>query len=266
MHTQPLISIITVCYNAADCITETLQSACSQSYPNIELVIVDGGSTDNTLDCLKPFADKIATLISEKDEGIYDAMNKGIKRAQGEWVYFLNAGDRFYNNQVVADVFSTPIPSDCGLIYGKVKTINEPTGVNYVAGGPVSLNDFYSRYPINHQATFTRRTVFELLGYYDTTYKLAADTEWFVRIFKSEHIKAQFVDVIVSYYDIPGASYHKRMQGYMEYLRFSRRHFPFPVIVKNYLLYPVIWLKVKLIRILTGTRIFTWYRTLKFNN
>ena len=176
MHTQPLISIITVCYNAADCITETLQSACNQSYPNIELVIVDGGSTDNTLDCLKPFADKIATLISEKDEGIYDAMNKGIKRAQGEWVYFLNAGDRFYNNQVVADVFSTPIPSDCGLIYGKVKTINEPTGVNYVAGGPVSLNDFYSRYPINHQATFTRRTVFEILGYYDTTYKLAADT------------------------------------------------------------------------------------------
>lgn len=264
MQTQPLISIITVCYNAADCITETLQSACNQSYPKIELIIVDGGSKDNTLECLKPFADRIAILISEKDDGIYDAMNKGVKRANGEWIYFLNAGDRFYNNHVLENVFGAPIPPTCGLIYGKVQTINEPTGVNYTAGGPVSLHDFYSRYPINHQATFTRKLVFDSLGGYSTRYRLAADTEWFIRFFKQNTFTAQFTDSIISFYDIQGASYHKRMQGYREYLQFSSEYFPVGITLKNYLLYPVLWTKVKLIRMLTGTSLFAWYRKKKF--
>lgn len=237
----------------------------NQTYQHFELVIVDGGSTDNTVELARKFSAKIGTLISEKDKGIYDAMNKGVNLAKGEWIYFLNAGDRFYDNKVLENIFSKSIDENIGLIYGKVQTINEPTGVNYVAGTPVRLKDFYHRYPINHQATFTRKAAFLELGGYDISYKLAADTEWFVRFFRQSKLAPLFTDTIISYYDIQGASYHKRMQGYREYLSFSRRYFPLSIVLKNYMLYPLIWLKVKLIRILTGTRFFAWYRKRKFS-
>ena len=102
---SPLISLITVCFNAEGLINDTLQSAINQTYKNIELVIIDGGSKDNTVAEVKKYETYIGTLISEPDKGIYDAMNKGIKAAKGEWFYFLNAGDAFYNDTVLEDVF-----------------------------------------------------------------------------------------------------------------------------------------------------------------
>ena len=93
----PTLSIITVCYNAAPYITATLESAFTQSFQDFELIIVDGKSSDNTLVLLKPFQSKISLIVSEKDHGIYDAMNKGVALARGEWIYFLNAGDAFYH-------------------------------------------------------------------------------------------------------------------------------------------------------------------------
>jgi glycosyltransferase involved in cell wall biosynthesis len=89
---KPLISLVTVCYNAENLLADTLQSAINRTYKNIELVIVDGNSKDNTLQVAKRFQSHIGTLISEPDKGIYDAMNKGIKAAKGDWIYFLNAG------------------------------------------------------------------------------------------------------------------------------------------------------------------------------
>ena len=121
---KPLISLVTVCYNAENLLAETLQSAINQTYNNIELVIVDGNSMDNTLNVVKRFENHIGTLISEPDNGIYDAMNKGIKAAKGDWVYFLNAGDSLINNHILDDVFNQELPSDCLFIYGKVQTLN----------------------------------------------------------------------------------------------------------------------------------------------
>jgi glycosyltransferase involved in cell wall biosynthesis len=262
---QPKISIITVCYNAGACIEETILSALSQSYSNKEIVIVDGASRDNTLALLSKYEDKIGVLVSEKDNGIYDAMNKGVKLASGDWIYFLNAGDTFFSAEVLTNIFTKAIDTNVGLIYGKIQSINEPTGINYVAGKEVILADFYTHYPINHQATFTRKKAFAEIGSYNIQYKLAADTEWFIRLFKSNRWKAQFTDTIISYYDIQGASYHKRMQGYREYLAFSGIYFPAHIHVINLIKYPIIWLKVKIIRLLTGTSIFAWYRKQKFN-
>jgi glycosyltransferase involved in cell wall biosynthesis len=261
---QPLISLITVVYNGETLLADTLQSAVNQTYKNIELVIVDGGSKDNTVAEARKFSSHIGTLISEKDNGIYDAMNKGIKAAKGEWVYFLNAGDSFYDNNVLTDLFSGDL-SGIDLIYGKVQTVNEPTGIDYITGEPVRFKDFFGKYPICHQATFTRKSCFESIGYYDTRYKLAADTEWFARFFKAQPEKALFTDRIIAFYDIQGATYHKRMQGYREYLHFGRRHFPFPIALKNYLFYPLLWFKVKLIRNLQHTAVFKSYRKLKFD-
>lgn len=264
MH-QPLISLITVVFNGEAFLEETLRSAVAQTYPNIELVIIDGGSSDNTLAIARQFQPRIGTLISEKDKGIYDAMNKGIKAAKGEWVYFLNAGDLFYNNEVLASVFNREL-SQFDLIYGKVQTINEPTGINYINGQSVTLKDFYYQYPICHQAAFFRRTVFNQLGLYNDTYKLVADSEWFVRFFMGGKHLSLFIDEIVAYYDIQGASYHKRMLSQQELLRYSNQYFPFLVAITNRLMYPLIYAKVWVIRTFQHTSWFKKYRTYKFKN
>lgn len=262
---KPLISLITVCYNAESLIADTLRSAVQQTYPHIELVIVDGASKDRTVEEAKKFEAHIGTLISESDKGIYDAMNKGISAAKGEWVYFLNAGDSFYDERVLEDLFSNKDLSAYDLLYAQVRTVNEPTGVNYTIGEPVTLKDFFNRYPICHQAAFFRRKAFEELGAYDTKYKLLADTEWFARFFSKRPEKAVYVNRLVAFYDIQGVSYHKRMKGYLEYMDFGRRHFPFAVYIKNYLMYPVIWLKVKFIRTFQHTAWFKVYRKIKFS-
>ncbi|MCX6187742.1 MAG: glycosyltransferase family 2 protein [Bacteroidetes bacterium] len=263
---KPLISLVTVCFNAENLIADTLQSAINQTYKNIELVIVDGNSMDNTLNVVKRFENHIGTLISESDNGIYDAMNKGIKAAKGDWVYFLNAGDSLINNHILDDVFNQELPSDCLFIYGKVQTLNEPTGVDYLAGNKVTFSDFYSKYPICHQATFTHKEAFKTFGFYDTNYKLAADTEWFARLFKYNSNQTLFINKTIAHYDIQGATYVKRMQGYREYLSFGFKHFPFFVSVKNVLFYPLLWLKVKLIRLLSNHPVFVAYRKIKFKS
>lgn len=262
---QPLISLITVVFNGETLIADTLRSAINQSYTNIELVIVDGGSTDQTVAVAQQFSSSIGTLISEKDKGIYDAMNKGIMAAKGEWVYFLNAGDAFYDANVLEDIF-TNVPEDVDLVYGKVQTVNEPTGINYINGRPVTLKDFYREYPICHQAAFFRTNTFKTIGLYNDSYKLVADSEWFVRFFRSGKHKAMFVDRIVAYYDIQGASYHKRMLSQRELLRYSNQYFPLSVAVSNRLLYPIIYLKVWIIRSFQHTPWFKQYREWKFRN
>ncbi len=261
----PLISLVTVVYNGEKLIAETLQSAVSQTYKNIELVIIDGGSKDDTVNVAKQFSSRTSVLISEPDKGIYDAMNKGVKAAKGEWIYFLNVGDRFYDERVLEDIFSRDL-AEVDFIYAQVETINEPTGINYINGSKVTMSDFYHRYPICHQATFTRKKAFEETGEYNLTYKLAADTEWFARFFKRHENKALFVPRIVSYYDVQGASYHKRMQGYKEYIRFAQKHFPYTVAFRIRMFYPLIWLKVKIIRVFQETSLFKWYRRIRFGS
>lgn len=99
MKNNILISVVTVSYNAVATIEQTLLSVINQTYPNIEYIIIDGGSTDGTVDIIKKYADEIVYWISEPDKGIYDAMNKGIKKANGEWINFINAGDSYYDKK-----------------------------------------------------------------------------------------------------------------------------------------------------------------------
>jgi len=266
MNNQPLVSLITVCFNAAEVLESTLKSALNQTFQNFELVIIDGGSTDQTLNIANQFKDKIGYIVSEKDKGIYDAMNKGVKAAKGKWIYFLNAGDAFYSANVLSDIFEKEIPNEVQLIYGRIETKNEPTGINYTAGKPVSIADFYNGYPICHQATFSKKELFDTLGYFNTKYKLAADTEWFYRVFKNHEKQCLFIPNTIAYYDIQGTTYHKRMAGYREYLDFGRTHFPLVICIKNYLYYPLLWMKVKAIRFFTDTFVFKIYRRFKFRN
>ena len=115
------ISVVTVCFNSVSTLERTMLSVLNQTYPNIEYIIIDGGSTDGTVDIIKKYVDKLAYWVSEPDKGVYDAMNKGVLLATGDYTIFMNSGDRFYNNDVLAK-FSCVEFMDADLIYGPVYT------------------------------------------------------------------------------------------------------------------------------------------------
>lgn len=261
---DPKLSIITVCYNAAPLIQQSLYSAINQTFQDFELVIVDGESKDNTLTLLQPFKSKIGKVVSEKDAGIYDAMNKGVSIAKGEWIYFLNAGDAFFDTLVLEKVFAEINTARPDFLYAKVQTLNEPTGIDYVAGEKVLPKDFWHKYPICHQATFVKRAVFYKIGMFNTKYQLISDTEWFIRLFGRKDLQTRFMDEVVAFYDVTGATYQKRMLGMREYIHASFKHFPLPIALLNLFSYPFIWLKVKLIRGFQHTLWFKAYRKWKF--
>ena len=115
---MPKITIITVCYNAISTIEDTIKSVLSQTYENLEYIIIDGGSIDGTIDIIKKYEKQISYWQSEPDKGVYDAMNKGIKLSTGEWINFMNAGDSFYNTEVLQSLNLYFSDSQTDIIYG----------------------------------------------------------------------------------------------------------------------------------------------------
>lgn len=179
----PKISVITVCRNVGVAIKETIDSIDSQSYNNIELIIVDGASTDNTVDIIKKNESRISKWISEPDNGIYDAMNKGLCMATGEWVSFINVGDSFADDNVIADIFSHEIPDHVKLIGGNTRNFfpDGHTEIHYAEPvANVRFNLIFS-----HQASFTRREIKTGKGsfQFNTKYRFAADYNLFYNIF-----------------------------------------------------------------------------------
>lgn len=180
----PLISVITVVYNGVRELDATLRSVFSQESDLYELVVIDGGSTDGTLDVLQRYSDQIAACVSERDDGIYSAMNKGIERARGEWLYFLNCGDRFVSGDVLLKISRYLACTQKSLVVGKVNYIGDgrvlkqlPEGVPARAT-PRAL--FESK--LCHQAVFARRQAYMAAGGFDTRYRVFSDFNTVYRI------------------------------------------------------------------------------------
>ncbi len=173
------ISIVTVVLNAENTILTTLDSLVSQNFPDLEWIIIDGNSSDGTLELLKKHKKHINHVISEPDNGIYDAMNKGIKHAKGEYIIFLNAGDSFFDKNALTRInFSTK--SD--LIVGNLLFMDS----NTIKKSPENLDRCYMlKNTLPHQATFFHRRVFENFGHFDTSYRIAGDYEFFARMVNS---------------------------------------------------------------------------------
>lgn len=170
----PKISVITVCFNAADAIRPTLESVASQTYPNIEYIIVDGLSTDNTLDIIDQYRDSVSTLISEKDSGIYDAMNKGVMAATGDYIIMMNAGDYFFSNDTVQRAAQQITDPEIDVYYGDCVEIL-PSGNELTRIAPNSVQGLATFPVYRHGASFVKaathkRILFDLsrrneLGY-----------------------------------------------------------------------------------------------------
>ena len=182
---KPTLSVITVVYNNVRDIERTVLSVLNQSYPDIEYIIIDGLSTDGTLEIINKYKDKITQFKSEKDKGIYDAMNKGLATATGDYVIFMNSGDEFYAADTVSNVFATAGNAD--IYYGETEMINEARESlgqrRHKAPSSFTWRDFKYGMSISHQAIYIRRSLTEP---YDSKYQLSADIDWIIRAAKKQ--------------------------------------------------------------------------------
>lgn len=175
---QQKISVVTVCYNAVNDIEKTILSVINQTYPNVEYLIIDGGSTDGTMDVVNRYKDKIDIIVSEPDKGIYDAMNKGIDRATGEWINFMNAGDYLVDNFVLQSL-SSIIDADtlkCDFYYGNSVQVFSK---HMESKKPFGLKFLYQSMPFSHQCIFAKKEIL-LKHRFSLQYKLASDYELFL--------------------------------------------------------------------------------------
>lgn len=149
------ITIVTVTYNCVNDIEATIQSVLSQDYPNLEYIIVDGASTDGTVDIIRQYDGEISRWISEPDNGLYDAMNKGIRMATGQWINFMNAGDSFCDNQVISNLFDS-LPHGKKVVYGNTQILNRDGSISFHPTSTIErLKWTINRYqPYTHQAVF----------------------------------------------------------------------------------------------------------------
>lgn len=179
---KPKISIITICFNSEAHIEEAIKSVIGQSYENKEYIIVDGGSTDGTMQILEQYKNQINCIISEPDKGISDAFNKGIRAASGEVICIVNSDDIMINDALVR--FSQQYEEGIDVFRGQQIIRNFQTGKEYILR-PTMV---YKRVPINfqvcHMATYIRRDAFERFGYYDTNFKISMDRELLFRFHK----------------------------------------------------------------------------------
>jgi glycosyltransferase involved in cell wall biosynthesis len=197
-------SIITVCLNEAKSIRATCDSICSQSYIDFEWIVIDGGSTDGTLEILREYEDSIDCLISEPDTGIYNAMNKGAVKASGQYLIFMNGGDRFACADALLMVSKAPRAQ---MLYGDVY-LGDPSG-DVETYPEVVESGYMLRKMIPHQATFYQRATFEAVGGYDESFKIAADYDLYVRLFELEGITHQHIPHPIAIFDLEGISNSK---------------------------------------------------------
>lgn len=188
-HVHPKFSIITVTYNAGAVLEDTIQSVITQTYRNVEYIIVDGGSKDHTLDIINRYREHIHTLVSEPDKGLYDAMNKGIRLATGDYLCFLNAGDELHEDDtlqlMVHSITGTELPD---VLYGETAIVDEEGHFlrmrRLSATENLNWKSFKDGMLVCHQAFFPRR---ELAEPYDLRYRFSADFDWCIRIMKKSH-------------------------------------------------------------------------------
>jgi len=206
-----LISIITVVYNGEKYLEETIRSVINQTYDNVEYIIIDGGSSDGTLDIIKKYEDQIDYWISEKDKGIYDAMNKGVDVVSGEWINFMNAGDMFYDDKVLINISKFHIDENIQCIYGDVSTNYGNFEVIKKAGNISELNKGMQ---FSHQSLFVKSD-YHKANKFDLSYKSAGDFNF---IFNSymDNVQFFYARLIFSKVSNGGVSDIKRINSLKE--------------------------------------------------
>jgi glycosyltransferase involved in cell wall biosynthesis len=196
----PIVSIVTVSFNAAAIIERTILSVLQLRYPNVEYIIIDGGSTDGTIDVIKKYSDRIDYWVSEKDKGIYDGMNKGIQAANGEWVNFMNCGDHFVSPDALRFFQDTSVTAD--IVYGNAIVVY-PTFRTLHKNSPIK--ESWKRMPLCHQASFTRLRIMKESPF-SLEYKLSSDFDFIYKAYLRSKTFQYIPEIICEFDFTAGAS------------------------------------------------------------
>jgi glycosyltransferase involved in cell wall biosynthesis len=220
---KPLLSVITVVFNNVKDIERTMLSVLNQTYSNIEYLVIDGNSIDGTKAIIERYRSRIAVFITEKDNGIYDAMNKGLAKATGDYVVFMNSGDEFFEKDTVKTVFTKA--SDADIYYGETEMIDHnlqsfgqrrhKTPENF------TWKDFKYGMSISHQAIFIRKNLTEP---YNLNYQLSSDIDWILTAAKKAR-KIVNVQQYVAKYLVGGMSKKKHLKSLKERFAIMRKHY-----------------------------------------
>jgi glycosyltransferase involved in cell wall biosynthesis len=204
MKNMPLISIISVCLNEPS-LERTCESIVNQTFQNFEWIVIDGGSNDTTLSIFEKYKNRIDYFVSEKDNGIYDAMNKGIRYSHGTWLNFMNAGDSFASLNILEEIRGTlEIRIDMDVLYGEVQYgYKKESMVSYTPKNDLTRHLYFST--IHHQPSFIKRTCFTEYGYYDTSLEVVSDYKFFIVLCKN-NAKFLHLNNIIAIMDMDGIS------------------------------------------------------------
>jgi len=216
------VSIITICYNSAETIRDTIQSVVDQSYPDIEYILIDGASTDATLTIAKSFGDKVTTLISEPDKGIYDAMNKGVAAATGDIVGILNSDDFYAYTDVIADVVAQFKEYNCEALYADLVYVDRDATDKVTRkwiSGAYKHGDFLKGWMPPHPTFFTTKEAYNRLGTYNTVLRTSADYELMLRFLHKNQLTVAYLPKIITKMRVGGqsnVSFSNRLRGNKE--------------------------------------------------
>ncbi|MDR3217906.1 MAG: glycosyltransferase [Dysgonamonadaceae bacterium] len=206
----PLISIITVTYNAIDDLEQTMQSVFAQTYPNIEYIVIDGGSVDGTINIIRKYNDRLSFWVSEKDKGIYDAMNKGIRQSKGELIGMINAGDYYEPDAVQVMVEAYNQHPDYAIFHGNINLLNEDGTFFKVKKPNPDLSQFYKGMSVYHPTLFVQKTVYGTKqnfreNLYNIHFKIAADFDFILRNYLAG-TRFYYVDKVIANFKQGGYS------------------------------------------------------------
>jgi glycosyltransferase involved in cell wall biosynthesis len=248
---KPLLSVITIVYNNAQHIERTILSVLNQTYTPIEYIIIDGASTDGSLDIIKKYQARLSKLISEPDKGIYDAMNKGLKMATGDYVLFMNSGDEIYAPDTVENIFNSEANAD--IYFGETEMLNDQLlsegQRRHKAPERLDLASFKYGMCVSHQAIYIKR---ELVKLYDINYELSADIDWILDALTKAK-KVVNTKQYVAKYLMGGMSKKRHRQSLLERYQIFKNYFGFLPNLFNHL---VILLKL----------VFYWIKNRKTND
>lgn len=220
---KPFISIITAVYNGEKHLEQTIKSIINQTYENIEYIIIDGGSTDRTIDIIKKYEDKISYWVSEKDAGISDAFNKGIKASSGEYINFQGDGDGFSSSDALEKVFTNINPSEDIFVSAKIQRVDESENEMFLSKH-IDKFDYKSllfKMSLPHQGLFTHKDYFDKYGLFDVNNTFCMDYDHLLRSYKN-FPKVVTKDIVVARWRADGLGNGRTLEIFKEYDKIKR--------------------------------------------
>ncbi|NND62536.1 MAG: glycosyltransferase [Flavobacteriaceae bacterium] len=223
---MPKISVVTVNYNNAEGLRQTIQSVIEQEQDEVEYIVIDGNSGDGSAAVIREFESNVDHWISERDKGVYEAMNKGIDMATGDYVLFLNSGDIFYNDNVLNEV--APILSgDLDIYYGNL--VFSHSGKDMIREYPKSFDfGYFLERSLPHPGSFIKRSLFDRIFKYSENYRIVSDWEFFICAILKEKVTHRHLDKVISTFELDGMSNDPKNKAFIEEEREQviRKHFP----------------------------------------